>query len=57
MYNASNRGPLNVKWRELDFTVLLKSALKFLTLSKLIAVCTLQIAKAKIGVLRTAKLR
>jgi hypothetical protein len=57
IYDASNRGPLDVKWRELDFTFLLKSVIKFVTLSKLIAVCTSRIANAKIGVLRTAKAR
>jgi hypothetical protein len=36
---------------------LLNSALKFVTLSKLIAVLTPRIAIAKIGVLRTAKVR
>jgi hypothetical protein len=30
-YDASNRGPLDVKWRRLDFSLLLNSALKFLT--------------------------
>jgi hypothetical protein len=29
IYDASNRGPLDVKWRVLDSTVLLKSALYF----------------------------
>jgi hypothetical protein len=27
IYDASNRGPLDVKWRVLDFSVLLNSAL------------------------------
>jgi hypothetical protein len=55
IYDASNRGPLGVKWRGLDFTFLLKPAIKFVTLSKLITVCPQRIANAKIGVLRTAK--
>jgi hypothetical protein len=38
------QGALDVKWRGLDFTVLLKSTLKFVTLSKLIVVCTPQVA-------------
>jgi hypothetical protein len=57
IYDASNRGPLDVKWRGLDFTFLLKYAIKFVTLSKLIAVFTPRIAYAKIGVLQTAKVR
>jgi hypothetical protein len=31
-YDISNRRPLDVKWRELDFTLLLNSTLKSLTL-------------------------
>jgi hypothetical protein len=57
IYDVSNRGPLDVKWRGLDSTVLLKSTLKFVTLSKLIAVFIPWIANAKIGTLRTAKVR
>jgi hypothetical protein len=42
---------------KMDFTVLLNSALKFVTLSKLIAVRTPQITNSKIDVLRTANVR
>jgi hypothetical protein len=37
-YDISNRRPLDEKWQELDFTLLLNSALKSLTLGWQIAV-------------------
>jgi hypothetical protein len=57
IYDSSNRGPLEVKWRELEFTLLLNSALKFVTLYRQNAVFSRRIAKEKIAVPRTAIVR
>jgi hypothetical protein len=57
IYDAANRGSLNVKWRELDFTIFLNPTFKFVMLSKLIAACTPWIANLKIDVLWTANVR
>jgi hypothetical protein len=56
-YDISNRGPLDVKWRELDSTLLLNSALKFVTLYWRIAVFSRRIATEKIAIPRTAIVR
>jgi hypothetical protein len=52
MYDSSNRQSLDVKWGEwgLDSTLLLNSALKFVTLFWQIAVFSRQIATEKIAV-------
>jgi hypothetical protein len=57
IYDSSNRGPLEVKWQGLDSTLLLNSALKFVTLCWQTATCTPQIATMKMAVLRIAKVR
>jgi hypothetical protein len=56
-YDISNRRSLDVKWRELDFTLLLNSALKFVTLCWHIAVFSRRIATEKIAILRIAIVR
>jgi hypothetical protein len=57
IYDSSNRGPLEVKWRGLDSTLLLNSALKFITLYWLIAVFSRWIATEKIAVPQIAIVR
>jgi hypothetical protein len=49
--------PLDVKWRGLDFTLLLNSALKFVTLYWQIAVFSRRIATEKISILQIAIVR
>jgi hypothetical protein len=51
IYDASNRRSLDVIWRGLDFTPLLNSALKSLTLGWQTAVCIPRIAAMKMAVL------
>jgi hypothetical protein len=53
----SNRRFLHEKWRGLDFTVLLNSALKFVTLYWQIKVFSRRIATEKIAVARIAIVR
>jgi hypothetical protein len=55
--DSSNRGHLEVKWRGLDSTLLLNSALKFITLYWLITVFSRRIATEKIAVPRIAIVR
>jgi hypothetical protein len=50
IYDSSNRGPLEVKWRGLDSLLLLNSALKFIPLYWLIVVFSRRIATKKIAV-------
>jgi hypothetical protein len=57
IYDSSNRGPLEVKWRGLDSTLLLNSALTFITLCWHIAVLSRRIATEKIAVPQTAIVR
>jgi hypothetical protein len=57
IYDSSNRGPLEVKWRGLDSTLLLNYVLKFITLYWLIAVFSRRIATEKIAVPRIATVR
>jgi hypothetical protein len=56
-YDISNMGPLDVKWRGLDFTLLLNSALKYLTLCWQTVVFSRRIATEKIAVPRIAIVR
>jgi hypothetical protein len=51
------KSQIDVKWRELDFTQLLNSALKFLTLRWHIMVFSRRIATEKIAIPRTAIVR
>jgi hypothetical protein len=53
----SNRRSLDVKWRELDFTLSLNSMLKFVTLYRQITVFSRRIATEKIAVPRIAIVR
>jgi hypothetical protein len=53
-YDISNRRSLDVKWWGLDFTLLLNSALKFVTLYWQIAVFSRRSAMEKIAVPRIA---
>jgi hypothetical protein len=55
--DSSNRGPLEVKWRGLDSTLLLNSAPKLITLYELIMVFSRRIATEKIAVPRIAIVR
>jgi hypothetical protein len=57
MYDSSNRGPLEVKWQGLDSTLLLNSALKFITLYWLITVFSRQIATEKSAITQIAIVR
>jgi hypothetical protein len=57
IYDSSNRGPLEVKWRGLESTLLLNSALKFITLYCHIAVFSRRIATEKIALPRIAIVR
>jgi hypothetical protein len=57
IYDASNRWSLDVKWRVLDFTPLLNSALKWVTLCLQTTACTPQIATMKMALLLIAKVR
>jgi hypothetical protein len=57
IYDSSNRRPLEVKWRRLDSTLLLNSALKFITLCWQTPAFTPRIATMKMAILRIAKVR
>jgi hypothetical protein len=57
IYDSSNRGPLDVKWRGLDSSPLLSSGLKFVTLYWQIAVFSRWIATEKIATPRIAIVR
>jgi hypothetical protein len=56
-YDFPNRRSLDVKWLELDFTLLLNSALKFVSLCWHIAVFSRRTATEKIATPRNAIVR